>query len=284
METKVEYTFETSTEVSRETALPYTYQFISSLGYEDPEGVSDWTEHDKLIAVGLGALEDCPPLSRGDHVLAMRRRSRTGQLSRDRMVELAKLYKVSVSRLYSNATTAENFELDRRNLSENVGYSHLEALNGLPTEKQDEFLSQAEVNALSVEALCELVNQYKRGQVIAESDEFTGAIDQTIPDIGNEENSINPENNLNGIGGNSQSTEDKPRPDNEYEQLADELEGDADAYSWGHEVENDRRGLTTLASDPIAAAEQMVALIKTGAINEGWIATFIAALTQKMGV
>lgn len=283
METKVEYEF-AAAEVNRETALPYTYQFISSLGYEDPEGISDWAEHDKLIAVGLGALEDCPPLSRGDHVLAMRRRSRTGQLSRDRMVELAKLYKVSVSRLYSNATTAENFELDRRNLSENVGYSHLEALNGLPSAKQDEFLVQVESEELSVEHLTELVNQYKKGEVIAETEEFTGAIDQTVPDIGNEENSIAPENSLNGIGGSSQSAEEKPRPDNEYEVLADELEGDADAYSWGHEVEDDRRGLTMLATDPVAAAEQMVALLKTGAINEGWIATFIAAITQKMGV
>ena len=103
-------TFELGT-VTPDQALLYTQQFITTSGYTDPDSIDK--NHDSIIAMGLGLLEDCPPWARGDHILAIRKRLGRG-LTKAEMTQLAKLYKVSKSRLYNNATTADNWPQERR--------------------------------------------------------------------------------------------------------------------------------------------------------------------------
>jgi len=131
-------------------ALLYTQQFITTSGYTDPDHVD--SNHDTLIAMGLGLLEDCPPWARGDHVLAIRKRLNRS-LSLDEMRQLAKLYKVSRSRLANNATTASNWPQERRWASEAIGYSHHELLNGRPADEQDALIEMADAQGWSCDQL-----------------------------------------------------------------------------------------------------------------------------------
>lgn len=249
-------------EINPQEALNYAKRFMTELGYEEPEADSFPADHDKVVAVGIAALSDIPPLARGDHVLAMRRRA-GGNLSKEKMQEMARYYKISASRLYSNATTAENFPIHYRPISVHIGYSHLEVLNGMTDDHKEELLDKAEELQWTVEQLTDEASRLKSWKETAVADEFTSAIDDTIP-----------ENNLGGIA---------LSPDETIEEKAERAAGDADAYSWSGEQElDDRRGFS-LAMEPIAAAEQIAMLVRTGEINEGWVATFVAHLTELVG-
>ena len=149
MQTQSTMTFELGT-INPADALLYTQQFITTSGYTDPERVDE--NHDTLIAMGLGLLEDCPPWSRGDHVLAIR--ARLGRrLTDQEMRQLARLYKVSRSRVANNATTASNWSQERRWATEHVGYSHHEVLNSLSPDEQDALIELADANAWSCDEL-----------------------------------------------------------------------------------------------------------------------------------
>ena len=300
METKQrqELQFAVSEEMPPEQALQYTMQFVSPTGYEDPPGEDE--DHDKIVATGLGLISDTSPWSRGDHIVAIRKRN-GGRLSEREMQLWAMSYRVSVKRLYANARTSDVWAKAQRRSTDKIGYSHHEALNSIKDGDVRLFLiEQAEEEGLTVEEIGALARDAKQGAVAADDsddEEYAdpdrvaadGAVtvyapasvdfdDESILD--EEDDDYASENSLSGLGATAQRK--TPGDDGEYDRVADALSGSASAYSWsGDYDQNDNEGFS-LASDPISAAEQIKLLCDSGRINEGWVATFVAHLTQIM--
>lgn len=216
-------TFELGT-VTPDQALLYTQQFITTSGYTDPDSIDK--NHDSIIAMGLGLLEDCPPWARGDHILAIRKRLGRG-LTKAEMTQLAKLYKVSKSRLYNNATTADNWPQERRWATENVGYSHHEALNALEPDQQDEIIERADAEAWSVDQLATQLH-YAGTEPVAPS---------VTPDSGNPPRSIYSGIPDEPLSRNSiQYQSGGPVRDDDYEQQSEAYAEDGDGYDWTPEL------------------------------------------------
>lgn len=250
MNTVETITFELGT-INPADALLYTQQFITTSGYTDPDNIGE--NHDTIIAMGLGLLEDCPPWARGDHVLAIRKRL-ARSLSTDEMKQLAKLYKVSRSRLANNATTASNWPQERRWATETIGYSHHECLNGLPEDEQDALIEMADAGGWSVDQLA--THRYGRIDTPRIAPSIT-------PDIGKPTPSI-----YAGI-----PDDEPPYNDNsmykDYDAQAEAYAESADGYNWTSD------DYLTIPREPVAAASVIRAQF-----DEAQIATLIDALLR----
>lgn len=260
-------------EASEQDIINYGRSHLGALGYSENEEDQLDLDHYRTVAISIQINKGAYKWAIGDMIVNMRRRF--GRLSESIMEEFANLLGEEISTLYNSATTSENWwNQDRRYVAKHISHSHHSELNGLEEAVQDELIAQAFNERWTVRRLRDEAKKHRKNA----GTDFNGVVDQTEPEQG--EPILAPENNLSGLGGNAAQDEEKPRPDNEYEQLADQLEGDDKGYDWT----DDRKGLVMIADDPIVAADQLVVLVKSGKINSGWVASLIQRLMQELEV
>jgi len=273
-ETKTQVAFAYSVEeASEQDIINYGRSHLGAFGYSENEEDQLDLDHYRTVAISIQINKGSYKWAIGDMIVNMRRRF--GRLSETIMEEFANLLGEEISTLYNSATTSENWwEQGRRYVAKHISHSHHTELNGLEVDAQDELIAQAFNERWTVRRLRDEAKKHRKNA----GTDFDGVVDDSIP--AQQEPEIIPENNLSGIGGSDQSDEEKPRPDNEYEQLADHSESDNKAYDWT----DDRKGLVMIADDPIVAADQLVVLVKSGKINPGWVAALIQRLMQELEV
>lgn len=257
-------------EASEQDIINYGRSHLGAFGYSENEEDQLDLDHYRTVAISIQINKGSYKWAIGDMIVNMRRRF--GRLSESIMEEFADLLGEEISTLYNSATTSENWwDQGRRFVAKHITHSHHTELNGLPEDVQDQLIAQAFDERWTVKRLRDEAKKYRKAK------DYSGVVDDTMP----EEPEIAPENSLAGLGSTTQSEdEEKPRPDNEYEQLADHLEGDGKGYDWT----DDRKGLVMIADDPIVAADQLVVLVKSGKINSGWVASLIQRLMQELEV